>query len=356
MTTNNWVHMLARPAVRSLKAYSSARSLALVADIFLDANEAPGTGFNRYPEPQPKSLRTKLAQLYDVAAEEIFIGRGSDDAIDALIRVFVGEGESILICPPTYGVYACYGEIQGARVEQLPLLSESFQLDVPALIARAKKSPAPKLIFLCSPNNPTGNLLREADVEAMCQAYAEKALVVLDEAYIEFAQAESFARYLHRFDNLVVLRTLSKAHGLAGARCGVALAAPAILALLNKVRAPYPLATPAVIEVERALEDRSLQQTEQRITAICTARKELVKKLGQLEGVQNIYPSDANFLLFRVAGASGLVAYSREHGLLIRDRSNEPLLPDCVRVTIGTPEENARFLALLTQFLGRPLV
>ncbi len=345
---------LARPEILNLKAYDSARSQETQAKILLDANESPVpalpgeefAGVNRYPDPQPQKLREKLAELYDVEPGQLLLGRGTDDAIDVLIRTFCTAGkDNILICPPTYGVYQFYADIQGAGVVKIPLIKESgFSIDTTEILKRW--NPTIKIIFLCSPNNPTGNTISLEEVSTLCKELFGRVIVVLDEAYLEFSKTKSGTLLLTQFPNLVLLRTLSKAWGLAGARCGVAIASTKLIALLQKVRAPYPLATPSVQLVLEAL-SKGFVQYQQRIKQIQQERKWLQTALKGLPMVEEIYPSEANFLLVRVKNAPAFLQRCQSADIIVRDRSQELGLEGCIRISIGTPEENRILLKTL---------
>jgi histidinol-phosphate aminotransferase len=346
---------LARPTVRALKAYQSARSSVAHAPILLDANESPWTPLaehpqlNRYPSPQPSELRARLADLYGVPGERLVIGRGTDDVIDWLLRGFCeARMDGVVTCPPTYGVYSVYAELQGARVTAVPLgPAPTFALDVRAVLAAVQ--PTDKLVFVCSPNNPTGGLVPEEDVLALCAALRGRALVVLDEAYAEFASRPGLVRSAGEVENLVVLRTLSKAFGLAGARCGVGVAHPEVTALLHKVRPPYPLPGPAVEVVLAALGDEGQARSRERVAAVVRERARLGAALSRVGRVREVYPSEANFLLARVDDSTAVVRACRDAGIIVRDRSTEAGLAGCVRITVGTPEEDDRLLAVLAR-------
>ncbi len=333
---------LARKDVINLVPYRSARNESNQVGIHLDANENPfvsSSGFNRYPEPQPVSLLQKLGALYGVSEPQLLITRGSDEAIDLLIRVFCQANQDrILITPPTYGMYSVSASIQGAFIESAPLLSREFVLDVDAIIKQWQ--PTIKLIFLCSPNNPTGNILDVDAVLGLCEYFRNKALIVIDEAYIEFSTSKSLTRFLDRFPNLVILRTLSKAYGLAGVRCGSVLAHPEIIALLRKIIAPYPIPTPVLQVVLDALSETNAERIKSQIKTIQVQREELRAFLQNHTSVKYVYTSEANFLLVAVDSPKQWVGVCRDHGIVIRDRSNIPGLSNCVRITIGTPEEN----------------
>lgn len=349
---SSFVESLARPAILKLAAYKSARSLATKGEIFLDANESPWLPYdgapkrvNRYPEPQPGKLVTALSALYGVRPETILAGRGADDAIDTLVRTFCeAERDGILILPPTYGMYEVAAGIQGARIEKIPVDARNeFRVDADTVIAAWR--PGLKLVFLCSPNNPTGNVIPAPTVEAICRGLLGRAIVVLDEAYVEFADVASMASRLEDLPNLVVLRTLSKAWALAGARCGVALGNPALIALLQKVRAPYPLSSPATEVVLQALAEPGIAR--ERIARTKAERERLARALAELPAIDRVFPSEANFLLFRATEPAKLLEASRAAGIVLRDRGHEAGLAGCIRVSVGTEAENDRLLEVL---------
>lgn len=333
---------LARKQVLDLVPYSSARNESNLVGIQMDANENPFVmkdGCNRYPEPQPVSLRQKLCALYGVRDAQLLITRGSDEAIDLLVRAFCqANQDGIVITPPTYGMYEVSARIQGASIKSVPLLSPDFALDADDVIRQWQ--PNIKLIFLCSPNNPTGNSLDLEAVLKLCAYFSDKALIVIDEAYIEFSTRQSFVRFLDEFPNLVILRTLSKAYGMAGVRCGSVIAAPEIVALLRKILAPYPIPMPVLHVVLEALSDNNIEQRNVQIKMIQDQKKQLCLFLQRFPSVKKVYPSEANFLLVAVESPARWMAVCRDHGVVIRDRSNIAGLSDCVRITIGTPEEN----------------
>lgn len=341
---------LLRPNIARLVPYSSARDeFKGKSDIFLDANEN-GFGsplerdFNRYPDPQQTAVKARLSELKGVAANRIFVGNGSDEAIDLLYRCFCEPNkDQALVCPPTYGMYEVSANINAVELIKVPLQSD-FQLDLPAIWNAI--TPTTKLIFVCSPNNPTGNDLRAADLVALLQGF--KGLVVVDEAYIDFSDAPSWTKRLADFPNLVVLQTLSKAWGLAGLRLGLAFASPEIITIFNKVKPPYNV---NAISQEWALQ--ALAQADRVGEWIATIRRErqaLISALQGLSFVEKIYPSDANFILIQLENARHVYEYLLEQGIVVRDRSNVPLCAGCLRVTIGTPEENARLLEALKIF------
>ncbi|KGI77955.1 histidinol-phosphate transaminase [Oleiagrimonas soli] len=343
---------LARPEVRALTPYSSARMEAQGAAIMLNANESPwppvgddGQGLNRYPDPQPAALRERMAAVYGVRPEQMLIGRGSDEAIDLLVRAFCRPGvDAIAVSPPTFGMYAVCAGVQGAAVETLPLDAD-FGLDVDAVLAGL--SPAVKLLFVCSPNNPTGGLVPQADIARLASALDGRALVIVDEAYIEFAEAESAATLLGQHANLGVLRTLSKAWALAGARIGALLADADVIALLRRIMPPYPLPTPCVQAALAALDETAQRQTGERVATIVAERERLAAILPTVPGVRAVYPSRANFLTVSLDDAPGVYRALLAQGIVVRDVGRYPGLAGCLRFSIGTPEENARLLDVL---------
>ena len=350
---------LARPELLALKPYSSARLEAGQAQVMLNANESPEPAFegdelalNRYPDPQPAALLEKLAIAYGVTPAQVYVGRGSDEAIDLLTRAFCRAGQdAVLISPPTFGMYAVAAGVQGAAVVSVPLdASRDFALESEAVIAAARTNPV-KLVYVCTPNNPTGGAVPRAEVLRLVEALAGRCLVVVDEAYGEYAEEPSLADALGNHPNLAVLRTLSKAYGLAGARIGVLLAAPEIIGLMRRIMAPYPLPTPSV---DAALRAFSTQASAARIARIVRTRAErdrIAAALAALPGVRRVWPSDANFVVFRVDGASAVWRRLADAGVLIRDVSHYLGLSDVLRVSIGLPEENDRFLAALADAL-----
>jgi histidinol-phosphate aminotransferase len=344
---------LARPEILALKAYESARSLISSgeASVYLDANESPYNegGLNRYPEPQPKELVARFCELYGVDAGNLVIGRGSDEAIDLLVRAFCRPSQdSILICPPTYGVYEISAQIQGAQVVRVPL---SFGRADPELdeagIHTALARGSVKIVFLCSPNNPTGTALDPLALSRICEMAQGRALVVVDEAYAEFSRRESMIGRMARFENLVILRTLSKAWGLAAVRCGVAIGSPELISLLHKVRAPYPLPLPAVQAALAATGPQARAELKTRLQAMQESKRALISRLRELPQVREILDSDANFLLVRFDDAAQIMKAARDAGIILRDRSREPGLQNCVRITLGTPAENQSVLEAL---------
>lgn len=356
---------LVRPDLRDFGGYSSARKEARGGRVFLNANESPwapaiegGEGLNRYPEPQPEALLERLADLYGVEADSLLVGRGSDEPIDLLVRALCRAGEdAVLICPPTFGMYAVAARVQNARLVEVPLEASGdparpFVLDAEAVITAALANPV-KLVFLCSPNNPTGQALPMETIERVAQALAGRAIVVVDEAYGEFMQQASALSLRARFPHLAVLRTLSKAHALAGARIGSLIAAPELIRVLRAIMAPYPISAPCARAALAALQPELLAQTKAHVDALIAQREALRESLLQAPGVLGVYPSDANFLVVRVSDPAGTYCRALEAGVVLRDVSRYPLLSDCLRVSIGTAKENAAALAVFTDPAGK---
>ena len=343
---------LARADIRALAPYSSARMEARGGSVALNANESPwpppgdaGATLHRYPDPQPAALVQRLAQIYGVRAERVLVGRGSDEAIDLLVRAFCRAGvDAVAISPPTFGMYAVCAKVQGAAVLEIPLRAD-FTLDADALLARL--TPAVKIVFVCSPNNPTGALVPLATIERLAEALRGRALLIVDEAYIEFADAPSAATLLDRYEHLGVLRTLSKAWALAGARIGSLLAAPEVIALLRRIMPPYPLPTPCVDAALTVLQDGGAALVRERIATVRGERTRLAAALPSLPGVRAVLPSQANFLAVRFTDAAAVYADLLRAGIVVRDIRRYPGLADALRISIGTPQQNDALLAAL---------
>jgi len=343
---------LARPEIRALQPYSSARMEASGGRVLLNANESawapPGDhqlACNRYPDLQPTPLIDALARLYGVRASQVLVGRGSDEAIDLLVRAFCSAGQdAIAIQPPTFGMYAVSAHIQGAGVITVPLAAD-FTLDVDAVLTAL--TPAVKLVFVCTPNNPTGQLVPLRDVTRLAQALAGRALLVVDEAYIEFSDAPSAASLIDQFDHLAVLRTLSKAWALAGARIGSLLANEAVIALLRRIMAPYPLPRPCVALALEALTASGQDAAGAHIAVVREQRERMALALAQVPGVREVLPSQANFLAVRFDDASAVYRRLLGAGIVVRDIHRYPQLGDALRITVGLPEENDRVLDVL---------
>jgi len=343
---------LARPEIRALRPAATHVNGAATA-VRLHANENPWpdegdhspTALNRYFDGQPQALVDALAACYGVDPASLLVTRGSDEAIDLLVRAFCRAGEDrILVCPPTFGMYRFSAEVQGAGVLAVPLIDD-FRLDPEALIRRW--TPDVKVVFLCSPNNPTGNFLAPDLVERVLAALAGRAIVAIDEAYLEFSEQPGFLGSLARNPGLVILRTLSKAHGLAGARCGAAIAAPALVELLGRIMPPYALPGPTVAAALDALQPERLARTRRRIREIVVERERLGAALAALSGVARVFPSEGNFLLAEFSDAARALRAAAADGFLLRDFSGQPGITQCLRITIGSRGENDRLLTTL---------
>ena len=342
---------LARPEIRALHAYEAA--VQVDDTIRLNANEAPRPGpaghfrrpLNRYPEVRPQKLRNALAERFGCRPEQLLVTRGSSEAIDLVIRSFCRAGEdAVLVTAPSFSMYRHYAEIQGARlIEVATRPAQDFAIDVRALLSACDDRTT--LIFVCSPNNPTGTTLPRADLETLLQARGDRSAIVVDEAYVEFGGNASVTELLDRYDNLLVLRTLSKALAFAGVRCGAVAGPPAVIGMLSAVQAPYALATPVVECVEDALQTDQLEAAQAAVAEIIAERERMADALQQLESVTKVWPSDANFLLVRFRDARRVMRYCAERGVLLRHFGGD--LEDCIRITIGTPAENDTLLDAL---------
>lgn len=337
-------HLL-RPSIRTLTPYSSARDeYSGQAQIYLDANESPfsESRLNRYPDPDHTALRSKISSLKAVAPDQIFVSHGSDEAIDLLFRAFCDPGKhSVLICPPTYGMYEVLARIHNVEVLKVPL-TEDFQLDRSGILQALQ--PDTRLIFLCSPNNPTGNLLSHDDITHLLSHF--DGLVVIDEAYIDFSPSPGLSPHLSRYPNLVILQTFSKAWGLAALRIGIAIADPSITHVLYRIKLPYNLSSLTQAHLLQALDTPHI--TRSHIDIIHSERQRLATTLASHPEVIRVYPSDANFLLVRFHNPRHIYTHLLSQGIVVRDRSHLPLCEGCLRITIGTPDENDQLLNALT--------
>jgi histidinol-phosphate aminotransferase len=342
------LEQLIRPNILTLEPYRCAREKVLEG-VLLDANENPfahdwqGVRLNRYPDPYQRRLRDLLASYVGVSPENIAAGVGSDEVLEWIFKVFCQPGQDeVVIAEPTYGMYRVAAQIFGVTIKECRL-DGNFQFSADKFLAEV--GPAAKVLFVCSPNNPTGNLLDTREILKVCKAWGK--VVVVDEAYLEFSGAPSAASYLNEHENLIVLRTLSKAFGRAGLRVGYAVTSPAIVSYFLKVKTPYNLSALTMDYACRTLADwgQSLGQVEE----IRCQREKVASRLRQIPGVETVYPSDANFLLFRCREARAVVDALFEQGIVVRDRSTVAGLQECIRVSIGTVEENELFLGELTR-------
>ncbi len=351
---------LLRNNIRNLVPYSSARDeFKGSSGIFLDANEnsmgAPLNNgmdrLNRYPDPLQAGLKKKISEIKGVPVGNIFLGNGSDEAIDILYRAFCNPGkDNVILAPPTYGMYEVSARVNDVEVREVPLTTD-FQLDLEG-IARSLSSlegdteGRTKLIFLCSPNNPTGNSLDRKDIEVILNNF--NGVVVVDEAYINFSKQKSFVYELNEYPNLVILQTFSKAWGMAGLRIGMAFASEEIIAVMNKIKPPYNINEASQHLALKALEN--MEQVNSWIKAIVAERENLASQLGAMKMVKRIFPSDANFLLVKTEDAGNLYQYLVSKGIVVRDRSKITGCEGCLRITVGTQEENKKLMAVLNSY------
>lgn len=340
---------LARPELRAIRpyvpgAYEPGR-------IRLNANESPWRspgdtserGLNVYPPPRPTVLQEKLSEYYGIEQRQILVTRGSSEAIDVLVRGFCTAGrDKILICPPTFDMYRLYASLQNAGIVRVPLLAErNFALDADKIIAAVDEQT--KLVFICSPNNPTGQSVDRSDLERICRETAGRALVVIDEAYHEFAEGGDFLDLRNRYEHVVLLRTLSKFVSLAGVRCGLIVATPELIEFAQVVLPPYTFPTPSIELVEQALSRDSLGVSEERVQVIKRERARLSAELRNVPQVLDVYPSDANFVMVKTRDGQAFREAARRANILVRT-FDDPLLANCVRITVGKPSDNDQLL------------
>ena len=344
------LNRILRNNIKALKPYSSARSeFSGVAKVFLDANEnafgSPLTKwYNRYPDPLQWELKKKISTVKNAAPENILLGNGSDECIDLLIRAFCDpQKDNIIICPPTYGMYEVYAHINDVRLKEVPLHSD-FHLDLEGLENAIDENT--KLVFFCSPNNPTGNSMDHEDIEMVLNNF--DGIVVIDEAYINYSRSRSFVAELKDYPNLVVMQTFSKAWGLAALRLGMNFASREIIDVLNKIKPPYNINQATQELALKALDH--LDDVNIMIRDTVREREALVKNLVQLPLVEKVYPSDANFVLAKMDAATAIYNYLKERGIIVRNRSNVILCEDCLRITVGTPAENEQLIYALKNY------
>lgn len=344
------VQNLLRDNIKNLVAYSSARSeFNGNASIFLDANENSigslvGGQYNRYPDPQQIQLKAELAKLKGINPDQVFLGNGSDEAIDLLFRSFCNPSQDSVLCfPPTYGMYSIAAKINEVEVLEVPL-DANFQIKMDAALNAIKL--ATKMIFICSPNNPTGNLITSERIEFLLNHF--QGIVVVDEAYIDFSEKESWVSKLNQYPNLVVLQTLSKAWGLAGLRIGMAISSPEIIAVLNKIKYPYNISSAVQELAVNGI--AQVAKKDEWIRELNKERELLISKLKEITLVKKVFPTDANFVLVRFLDADKVYEYLKESGIITRNRSGVLLCEDCLRITIGTKEENSQLIKALNNF------
>lgn len=347
---------LVRPEIRAMRAYDAAEQVDDT--IRLNANESPRRStignyrrpLNRYPEVRPQKLQRALAERFGCKVDELLVTRGSSEAIDLVIRTFCRAGkDSVLVTSPSFSMYRHYAEVQGAKLIEVRTLPENdFAIDVDAMLAACDDST--RLIFVCSPNNPTGTSLPVAELERLLRERGDASAVIVDEAYIEFGDKPSATGLLQRYGNLLVLRTLSKALGFAGARCGAVAGPVEVVGLLSAVQAPYALATPVVECVEDALTDDQLELAEEAVRETVRERERLGAALANYDFISKVWPSDANFLLIRATDAARVMRYCEEQNVLLRHFGGD--LDDCIRISIGSRDENDQLLRALDSLQG----
>ncbi|MBW8325821.1 MAG: histidinol-phosphate transaminase [Prolixibacteraceae bacterium] len=341
------IDKLLRNNIKALKPYSSARDeFSGEADVYLDANENPfNKPYNRYPDPLQWAVKEKIAAIKNIAPEKIFLGNGSDEPIDIIFRAFCEPGvDNMVSIDPTYGMYQVAADINNVEVRKVKL-DENFGFSAQKLLDATNLYT--KVIFVCSPNNPTANLLDKSEIVKLLTDF--DGLVVVDEAYIDFAPESSLLPELDQYENLIVLQTFSKAWGMAGIRLGMAFAQPEIIRIFNKVKYPYNI---NILTQKKALMlmDK-IQEKEEWVNTILEERGKMVKKLFKLPFVQVVYPSDANFILVKMNDARGIYEYLTEQKIIVRDRSKITLCDDCLRITIGSPKENKKLRKALKELI-----
>jgi histidinol-phosphate aminotransferase len=346
------INSILRDNIKNIKPYSSARDEYKGTEgIFIDANENPygsvgGMHFNRYPDPLQREVKEKLAAIKDVKPEQLFLGNGSDEAIDLLFRAVCRPGkDNIITLPPTYGMYEVSANINDVEIREVPL-TEDYQIDTLAVLQAIDEKT--KMIFFCSPNNPTGNCLNTDAIVRVLHTF--KGLVVVDEAYIDFAPGKSLAGSTKIFNNLVVLQTFSKAWGLAALRLGIAIADPEIIKVLNRIKPPYNINALTQEMALKALDN--VADRDKLVADILQERAFLEKELGTISSVVNVYPSDANFLLVKFNGGRKAYEYLIDKKIITRDRSKVQLCTDSVRITVGIHEENKALIEALKGYKG----
>jgi len=352
------VESLARPEIVAMKAYSSARKEAPGKGVLLNANESPRAlldepdDLNRYPDPQPAELVARLAALYGVPENSLLLTRGSDEGIDLLVRVFCRAGQdAILHCPPTFGMYRIAATTQGAAIVSVDRQAgNAFKLHEEDVLHAVQADARIRLVFLTSPNNPTGDLVDKAFLERLLEVSEDRAIIVLDEAYAEFCPQPSAAGMIAEHENLVVLRTMSKAWASAGLRCGAVLAGQPMISLLRRVIAPYPVPSPIMKLAMRMLEGDMMDRQRELMREIESNKRYLLRILQNRSFIREVIPGDANFVLIRTDNAPDLLAFSASRGVIIRGYASEPLLHHCLRISVGSEAELAKFAAVLDEW------
>ena len=336
---------LARENIRSLKPYSSARDEYTGSDgIFLDANENPYGKLNRYPDPHHRKLKKKISSLYGISEERVFLGNGSDEAIDLLYRIFCVPGkDSAMIFPPTYGMYEVAAGVNDIKTVKVPLNAE-FDIDINAVRKHITDRKL-KLVFICSPNNPTSNSFTREKITEIIENFG--GIVAVDEAYIDFSARESLVPLTEKYNNLVILRTFSKAWGAAGIRVGMVIGNPEIIGLLYKVKPPYNISTPNQLSALKKL--ARIEKHKERIEKIIAERKYLESRLEKIGIVEKVYPSDSNFLLIRVKDPDTVYKLLAEKKIIVRNRNS--VVRGCLRITVGKKKENRKLIGELKKIV-----
>ena len=340
------------PHVLSMQAYSSARmEYEGKEGVFLDANEnslgsVTDEVHNRYPDPLQSDLKNEIAALENIASNQIFLGNGSDECINVLIQCFCVSGkDKVVILPPTFSMYEHAAHVMNIGITEVFLKEETFQLNVDEILTQSKDN-AVKIIFICSPNNPTGNLMNEQAIETVLNSF--NGLVVIDEAYQDFAGNKSWVTRLNEFENLVVINTFSKAWGMADARLGMLFANKEIIQYLNIIKMPYNVTQHTINLALEALNKVDIKK--QFVNELLSGKKWLENQMKEIKFIYKIYPSDANFILFKVEDANGLYKYLLSKKVIVRNRDKAPLLKGCLRVSVGTAAENSKFIEALKEY------
>ena len=347
------LNKLLRENIKKMSAYSSARNeYKGKSGIFLDANENPFKQqkflyqeINRYPDPLQLKLKAKIGTLKKTDPENIFIGNGSDEAIDILFRAFCEPAkDNVIICPPTYGMYEVTANINNVKVKKIPLTKEKFQLNPEGILKSIDSNT--KLIFICCPNNPTGNGVKSKDIQKLLNSFT--GIVVVDEAYIDFASYKSLITELNNYTNLVILQTFSKAWGLAGIRVGLSFASKEIIAVFNKIKPPYNINTISQNIAYKALQNKKTITSQ--VNEIISERKKLANALSKIHCITKVFPSEANFILVKTTNANDIYKYLVNQKIIVRNRSNIILCDNCLRITVGTKKENKLLLNKLSAY------
>lgn len=348
------INKLLRNNIRQLSPYQSARRIGGQGQVWLNANEFPypksyqwqQNTLHRYPKPQSELLINAYANYANIKPDQLIVTRGADEAIDLLIKAFCDPNQdSVIYCPPTYGMYEICAKTYGVKCKSIATLA-NWQLDLSAI---EQQLDSVKLVFVCRPNNPTGNTVEAITIKHLLEITKQKALVVVDEAYIEFTPTQTLTTWLNSYPNLVILRTLSKAFALAGLRCGFAIANSAVIDVLTKISAPYALPTPVIDIAVEALSSAAIKIMQQQVKQINELKQQFADQLNALSCVQQVYPSDGNYLLVRFNTESNIFKQLWQQGIILRDQHQQLGLENCIRITIGTGDECATVIQALKQ-------